>query len=197
MKKKKIAVIVGSLRKEAFSRKTARALMKMDPASFEMEEVKLGELLIYNQDLDDEGKPPAAWTTFRELMKKFDGFIFVTPEYNRSVPGLLKNALDVGSRPNGESIWDGKPGAIVSTSPGRLSGFGANHHLRQSMAFLNVPTMQQPEAYIGNVAVLFDEKGDLIDKNTQKFFQNFMDSFVSWVDKIIPDNKKAGVSILH
>jgi len=188
VKKKKIAVIVGSLRKEAFSRKTARALMKMETASFEMEEVKLGDLLIYNQDLDDEGKPPAAWTTFRKLMKKFDGFLFVTPEYNRSVPGLLKNALDVGSRPYGESIWDGKPGAIVSTSPGRLSGFGANHHLRQSMVFLNVPTMQQPEAYVGNAAILFDEKGDLIDENTQKILQIFMDSFVSWVNKIVPDN---------
>lgn len=188
MKKKKIAVIVGSLRKEAFSRKTAKALMKMATASFEMEEVKLGELLIYNQDLDDEGKPPASWTTFRKLMKKFDGFLFVTPEYNRSVPGLLKNALDVGSRPYGESIWDGKPGAIVSTSPGRLSGFGANHHLRQSMVFLNVPTMQQPEAYVGNAAILFDEKGDLIDENTQKILQIFMDSFVSWVNKIAPDN---------
>ena len=188
VKKKKIAVIVGSLRKEAFSRKTARALMKMDTASFEMEEVKLGELLIYNQDLDDEGKPPTAWTTFRKLMKKFDGFLFVTPEYNRSVPGVLKNALDVGSRPYGESIWDGKPGAIVSTSPGRLSGFGANHHLRQSMVFLNVPTMQQPEAYVGNAAILFDEKGDLIDENTQKILQIFMDSFVSWVNKIAPDN---------
>ena len=189
VKKKKIAVIVGSLRKEAFSRKTARALMKAASGTFEMEEVQLGELLIYNQDLDDEGIPPAAWTTFRELMKKFDGFLFVTPEYNRSVPGLLKNALDVGSRPHGKSIWDGKPGAIVSTSPGRLSGFGANHHLRQSMVFLNVPTMQQPEAYIGNAAVLFDEKGDLIDENTQKILQNFMDSFVFWVEKIAPDNK--------
>jgi len=155
--------------------------MKMAPAFFEMEEVALGELIIYNQDLDDEGHPPAPWTSFRETIKKFDGFLFVTPEYNRSVPALLKNALDVGSRPYGESIWDGKPGAIVSTSPGKISGFGANHHLRQSMVFLNVPIMQQPEAYVGNVGEIFDDKGDLIDENSQKFLQMFMDSFVSWV----------------
>src|SRR5665647_1808515 len=148
--------------------------MKMATASFEMEEVKLGELLIYNQDLDDEGKPPAAWTTFRKLMKKFDGFLFVTPEYNRSVPGALKNALDVGSRPYGQSVWDGKPGAIVSASPGAISGFGANHHLRQSLVFLNVPAMQQPEAYIGGVAALFDADGNLTNEDTRTFLGTFM-----------------------
>jgi len=115
-------------------------------------------------------------------MKKFDGVLFVTPEYNRSVPAVLKNALDVGSRPYGQSVWDGKPGAVVSVSPGGLSAFGANHHLRQSLVFLNVPTMQQPEAYIGNVAALFDDSGVLINENTREFLQKFMDAFVSWVE---------------
>jgi len=181
VKTKKIAVIVGSLRKEAFSKKTARTLITMAPTFFEMEVVELGDLLMYNQDLDDEGTPPEGWTTFRDTMKKFDGFLFITPEYNRSIPALLKNAIDVGSRPFGKSVWDGKPGAVVSTSPGRLCGFGANHHLRQCMVFVNVPMMQQPEAYLGNVATIFDENGVLIDENSQKFLQKFMDSFVSWV----------------
>src|SRR5665647_1588102 len=151
--------------------------MKMATASFEMEEVKLGELLIYNQDLDDEGKPPTAWTTFRKLMKKFDGFLFVTPEYNRSVPGVLKNALDVGSRPYGQSVWNGRPGAIVSASPGGIGAFGANHHLRQSLVFLNVPAMPQPEAYIGGADKLFDASGNLTDDSTRDFLKSFADSF--------------------
>lgn len=182
MKTKKIAVLAGSLRKESFSKKIARTLEELAPESFEMEEVELGELAIYNQDLDDEGTPPASWTVFRELMKKFDGVLFITPEYNRSVPAVLKNALDVGSRPYGQSVWDGKPGAVVSVSPGGLSAFGANHHLRQSLVFLNVPTMQQPEAYIGNASTLFDDNGVLINENTREFLQKFMDSFVSWVE---------------
>jgi chromate reductase len=156
MTTQKIAVLVGSLRKESFSRKTALALMAMAPESLKMEIVDIGALPIYNQDFDDEGKVPPEWTTFREKMKSFDGLLFVTPEYNRSVPGVLKNALDVGSRPYGKSIWSKKPGAIVSVSPGALGGFGANHHLRQSMVFLDVPLLQQPEMYVGNASKMFD-----------------------------------------
>ncbi|EGO64635.1 NADPH-dependent FMN reductase, partial [Acetonema longum] len=141
----KIAVIVGSLRKDSFSRKVAKALMSLAPAGLTLEEVDIGQLAMFNQDFDDEGITPAPWTTFRETMKQYTGVLFVTPEYNRSVPPVLKNALDVGSRPYGQSIWNGKPGAVVSVSPGGLSAFGANHHLRQSLVFLNVLTMQQPE----------------------------------------------------
>jgi chromate reductase, NAD(P)H dehydrogenase (quinone) len=182
MTTKKIGVIVGSLRKESFSRKLAKTLMALAPASFETEEVEIGELAMYNQDFDDEGNPPVEWTAFREGVRKFDAVLFVTPEYNRSVPAVLKNALDVGSRPYGKNIWDGMPGAVVSVSPGGLSAFGANHHLRQALVFLNVPTMQQPEAYIGNAANLFDASGALVNEGTREFLQKFMNAFATWVE---------------
>ena len=186
MTNKKIGILVGSLRKESFSRKIAKALMAMTPAGFEMEEVEIGDLAMYNQDLDDEGTPPESWTTFRKTVKQFDAILFVTPEYNRSVPPVLKNALDVGSRPYGENMWDGKPGAVVSVSPGGLSGFGANHHLRQSLVFLNVPTLQQPEAYIGNASTLFDSSGALVNEGTREFLHKFMEAFSSWIETNVP-----------
>lgn len=178
----KIGVFVGSLRKESFTGKIAAALSGLSPASFEMEQVLIGGLPIYNQDLDDAETPPVEWTAFREHVKKFDAVLFLTPEYNRSVPAVLKNALDVGSRPYGKSAWSGKPGAVVSVTPGALGAFGANHHLRQSLVFLNIPTMQQPEAYIGNASELFDTNGALINEGTRDFLQKFMDSYVSWVE---------------
>ncbi|WP_094605917.1 Quinone reductase [Sporomusa silvacetica DSM 10669] len=183
---KKIGILIGSLRNESFSKKIANALKTLAPASFEMEEVEIGDLSIYNQDFDDEGNPPSSWTEFRERVKKFDAILFITPEYNRSVPAVLKNALDVGSRPYGKNVWDGKPGAVVSVSPGGLSGFGANHHLRQSLVFLNVPTMQQPEAYIGNATTLFDVNGALINESSREFLQKFMDAFAAWVETNVP-----------
>ena len=134
----------------------------------------------YNQD-DDEGQPPPAWMKFRERVKATDAVLFVTPEYNRSVPAVLKNALDIGSRPHGQSVWDGKPGAVVSVSPGAIGGFGANHHLRQSLVFLNVPTLQQPEAYIGNVHTLLDTAGNLANADTQAFLVKFLQAFSGWV----------------
>lgn len=118
MTKEKIAVFVGSLRKESFNRKMAKALMALAPESLKLEIVEIGGLPLYDQGLDDERRPPSAWTVFREPVKSFDGFLFVTPEYNRSVPGVLKNAIDVGSRPYGQSVWGGKPGAVMSVSPG-------------------------------------------------------------------------------
>jgi chromate reductase, NAD(P)H dehydrogenase (quinone) len=179
MAQKKIAVFVGSLRKESFSRKMANALIKISPEFLKLEVVEIGGLPMYNQDFDD--KPPVAYTQFRESLKKFDGVLFVTPEYNRSVPAVLKNVIDVGSRPYGQSAWDGKPGAVMSVSPGALGGFGANHHLRQSLVFLNVPIMAQPEAYIGNAANLFDEKGNLANDSTREFITKFMQAFAVWV----------------
>jgi len=181
MAQKRIAVIVGSLRKESFNRKMAKALMKLSPDSLSPEIVEIGGLPLYNQDLDDN--PPAAWTEFRERLKKFDGVLFVTPEYNRSVPGVLKNAIDVGSRPYGKNAWAGKPGAVMSVSPGAIGGFGANHHLRQSLVFLDVPAMPQPEAYIGKAGDLFDERGDLTSEKTREFAGRFMKAFASWVEK--------------
>lgn len=180
---KRIAVFVGSLRKESFNRKMAKALMGLAPESLTLEIVEIGGLPFYSQDYDDGGNPPAAWTAFRELVKAFDGLLFVTPEYNRSVPGALKNALDVGSRPYGQSVWRGKPGAVMSVSPGALGGFGANHHLRQSLVFLDVPAMQQPEAYIGGAAQLFDANGNIVHEATREFLGTFMYAFASWVTR--------------
>lgn len=178
--KKKIAVFVGSLRKESFNRKIAKILMQLAPASVQMEIIEIGQLPIYNQDLDDA--PPEAWVQFRQKVSEFDGVLFVTPEYNRSMPAVLKNALDVGSRPYGKSVWNGKPGAVISVSPGAVGGFGANHHLRQSLVFLNVPCMQQPEAYLGGVAKLLDDAGNITNDDTKKFLSQFIEAFARWVE---------------
>ena len=180
MSSKDVAVIVGSLRKEAYSRKIAHALIELAPATLKLEIVEIGALPLYNQDLDAE--PPKEWVQFRNRMRPTQAVLFVTPEYNRSIPGALKNALDVGSRPYGHSVWNGKPGAIVSCSPGAIGGFGANQHLRQPMVFLNVPLMQQPEAYIGGVNKLFDAEGKLVPA-TQEFLGKYMQAFAAWVEK--------------
>jgi chromate reductase len=180
---KKIAVFVGSLRKESFNRKMAKVLTTLAPESLTLEIIEIGGLPLYDQDYDDEGKPPSAWAEFRKRVKSFDGILFVTPEYNRSVPGVLKNALDVGSRPYGQSVWGGMPGAVISVSPGVIGGFGANHHLRQSLVFLDVPAMQQPEAYIGGAAQLFDANGNITNETTREFLIKFMNSFAAWVAK--------------
>jgi len=181
MSAKKIALIVGSLRKESFNRKIANALIKLAPPSLVLEIVEIKDLAVYNEDFDSN--PPAPWVDFRNKIKSFDGVIFVTPEYNRSYPASVKNALDVGSRPYGQSVWSGKPGAVISVSQGAIGGFGANHHLRQPLVFLNIPVMQQPEAYIGNVAGLFDDKGNLINDSTEKFLKSFLASYDKWVLK--------------
>jgi chromate reductase, NAD(P)H dehydrogenase (quinone) len=176
-----VAVLVGSLRKASLNRKTALALAELTPLELKLEIVEIGNLPLYDQDLDDEGTPPAAWTLFREKVMPFDAVLFVTPEYNRSVPAVLKNALDVGSRPYGRSVWSGKPGAVVSVTPGGLGAFGANHHLRQSLVFLNVPAMAQPEAYIGGAAGLFDAAGKLANDKTREFLTTFMAAFAKWI----------------
>ena len=178
---KDIVVLVGSLRKDSFNRKMAKALIEVAPASLQPEIVEIGQLPLYNQDLDSD--PPAAWRQFRARIKKADGVIFVTPEYNRSVPAVLKNAIDVGSRPYGQSVWDKKPAAVVSVAPGAIGGFGANHHLRQSLVFLNMPAMQQPEAYIGGAANLFDAAGKLTNESTRAFITKVMEAFAQWVEK--------------
>lgn len=179
MKTFKIVVLVGSLRKESLNRKMALSLISLATESLKLEILEIGGLPLYNEDLDMT--PPAEWVDFRNRLGAFDGVLFVTPEYNRSVPGVLKNALDVASRPYGKSCWNGKPGAVVSVSPGAIGGFGANHHLRQMLTFLNVPTMQQPEAYIGNALNLFDDKGNLVNESALGFLQGFMEAFAKWV----------------
>lgn len=179
MTKLKIAVFVGSLRKESFNLKTAKAFMALAPESLSLQIIDISSLPMFNEDL--EATPPNEWVTLREQISAADGLLFLTPEYNRSVPGVLKNAIDIGSRPYGKNSWNGKPGAVVSVSIGNISGFGANHHLRQSLVFVNVPTMAQPEAYIANASGLFDESGNVTNESTKEFLRTFMKAFEKWV----------------
>ncbi|NLC50478.1 MAG: NAD(P)H-dependent oxidoreductase [Bacteroidales bacterium] len=179
MKKYKIAVIVGSLRKESYNLKTAKELIALAPESLSLEMLNIADLPMFNEDL--EGTPPQEWVTFREQIAAADGVLFLTPEYNRSVPAVLKNAIDVGSRPYGKNSWNGKPAAIVSVSIGGISGFGANHHLRQSLVFVNMHTMAQPEAYIGGAGSLFNDEGKLINDSTKEFLTIFMEAFEKWI----------------
>lgn len=181
MRTYKIGVIVGSLRKESFNLKTAKALIEIAPQTLSLELVSIGELPLYNQDFDAE--PPQQYEAFRDKIRSFDGFLFVTPEYNRSVPAVLKNAIDVGSRPYGKNAWDTKPAAVISVSISALGGFGANHHLRQSLVFVNVPVMAQPEAYIGNAQGLFDEDGRLANESTKEFLKNILSAFEKWMER--------------
>lgn len=178
-KTRDVAVIVGSLRKDSINREVANAFVELAPATLKLSIIEIGHLPIYNQDGDEN--PPTAWTEFRERIRAADAVLFVTPEHNRSVPAALKNAIDVGSRPYGKSAWSGKPGAVVSASPGGIGGFGANHHLRQSLVFLNVPAMAQPEAYIGGADKLFDANGKLANDGTHKFLQDFVQAFGAWI----------------
>ena len=178
-KMRNIAVIVGSLRKDSINRKVANVLTELAPVGLKLDIVEIGQLPIYNQDADED--PPSEWTAFRDRIKATDGVLFVTPEYNRSVPAVLKNALDIGSRPYGKSAWSGKPTAVVSASPGVIGGFGANHHLRQSLVFLNAPAMAQPEAYRGGADKLFDADGKLTNDSTRKFLQDFMQAYAAWI----------------
>src|SRR5450631_1440082 len=178
-----VCVLVGSLRKASLNRMLANALISLAPSSMKLNIVEIGQLPLYNEDLETAA-PPAAWTAFRQRVKAADAMLFVTPEYNRSVPAALKNAIDVGSRPYGKSVWDAKPGAVVSVSPGAIGGFGANHHLRQSLVFLNVPTMQQPEAYVGGAGQLFDAAGNIASGGTRTFLAGFMTAFAAWIEAI-------------
>ncbi len=178
----KVGVIVGSLRKNSFSKQVADNAVKLFPEGYETEFVEIGHLPFFNQDFEGDLGTPAEYTEFRNKVKELDAVLFVTPEYNRSIPAVLKNALDVASRPYGENVWSGKPAAIISQSPGGIAGFGANHHLRQVLTFLNMPVVQQPEAYIGSVHELLDENGNLNEGTTQ-FLQSFVDAFVELIKK--------------
>lgn len=179
MKKYKVGVIVGSLRKESYSKKIAKALVENAPESMSFEFIEIGNLNLYNEEYD--ANSPESYVDFRNKVKGVDAVLFVTPEYNRSVPGVLKNSLDVASRPWGQSVWNGKPAGIVSVTIGTIGAFGANHHLRQVLAFLNMPTMAQPEAYIGNAMSLFDENGKLINESTKDHLKSFMTAYENWI----------------
>lgn len=175
-------MLVGSLRAGSWSRTLARALLTLAPAPLAPEIVEIGDLPLYNADLEES--VPDAWRRFRDRIRRAEAVLFVTPEYNRTIPGALKNAIDVGSRPRGQNVWGGKPGAVISCSPGSLAGFGANHHLRQAMVFLDVPMLMQPEAYIGGVDKLFDADGRLANEGTRAFLEKFMAAYAVWVARI-------------
>jgi len=180
MQSRTVSVVVGSLRKDSVTRKVARAIEALAPSHLKFEEISIGDLSLYDQDIDEE--PPAAYTAFLDKIRAADAVLFATPEYNRSVPGGLKNAIDVGSRPYGQSAWNGKPAAIVSVSPGAIGGFGANHHLRQSLVFLNMPILQH-EAYVGNAFSLFGETGELTNETTAEFLRALGQTFADWIEK--------------
>ena len=176
-----IVVIVGSLRKESFTLKIANALPKLAPDTLKLDVVTLHSISFFNQDL--EGAPPADWLTFREKLQKSNGVLFVTPEYNRSIPGVLKNAIDVGSRPYGKSSFNGKPTGIVSNSPGPLGGVSAAKHLQNILPGICGPILQQPEIYLGGVGDAFDDKGELIKEPLQKVLKQYVDAFAAHVQK--------------
>jgi len=175
-----VAVLVGSLRKDSFNRKIATLVAELASTSLALKIVEIGPLSLYNQD--EDSAPPESWTTFRSQVSAADAVLFVTPEYNRSVPGVLKNAIDIGSRPYGKSVWDGKPGAVISVTPGALGAFGANHHLRQTLVAVNVPAMTQPEVYIAGAGSLFDEKGALTNERTRELLKKFVQAFGLWIE---------------
>jgi chromate reductase len=175
-----VAVFVGSLRKQSFHRMLAKELISLAPSDLAPEIVEIGQVSFFNQDLEDN--PPADWVNLRARVTKADAVLFVTPEYNRSVPAVLKNAVDVGSRPYGKGVWSGKPAAVISGG-GAIGGFGANHHLRQSLVFCNMLTMPQPEAYISGINALFDEAGKIKNDSTRDFLKAFMIAFSAWIEK--------------
>jgi chromate reductase, NAD(P)H dehydrogenase (quinone) len=184
MTRHRIAIVVGSLRKDSLNRKVARSICAFASDKLDCEIVEIGNLPLYNQDYDADA--PEEYRRFRERIAAADGILFCTPEYNRGVPGVLKNAVDVGSRPYGQSVWDKKPAAIVSASPGSIGGFGANHQLRQACVFLNMPVMQQPEAYLGHVSDdSFDEDGCLKEGPLKDVVTKLAHAFHDWVETIL------------
>lgn len=178
-----VAVVVGSLRKESVSRKAALALAKLAPAHLNLKIIEIGDLPHYDEDAEAAGAPES-WVRFRTEVSGSDAVLIVTPEYNRSIPGALKNAVDVGSRPYGSSAWAGKPAAVMSLSPGAIGGFGANNHLRQSLMCLDMPLLPSPEAYVGGAFQLFGEDGELASEDTRGFFKTFINAFSDWIARV-------------
>jgi chromate reductase len=181
----KIAIIVGSLREGSINRKVARSICGLRDDNLDCSMIEIGDLPLYNQDYDALPEQPAPYVRFREQIGSADGVLFCSPEYNRGIPGVLKNAIDIGSRPYGKSVWDKKPAASVTASPGSIGGFGSNHQIRQSCVFLNMPVMQQPEAYLGHVSDdSFDGDGCLKDGPLKELVTKLAHAFHDWVDMI-------------
>ena len=181
-----VAVLVGSLRRESFNRKAAKAVAALAPAHLRFEFLEIGDLPPYNEDAEGE-QAPELWTAFRNEVRGADAVLFATPEYNRSVPGVLKNAIDVASRPYGQGALLDKPAAVMSVSIGQIGGFGANHHLRQMLAYLNMPTLGQPEIYLGPASQLFGEGGEILKDSTRELLKKFVDAFAEWIERVAPE----------
>jgi chromate reductase len=179
MSRYQIAVVVGSLRRESFNRKLASAVMKMGPSDFSFQPVRIDDLPLYNQD--DDGTPADSVKRLKSAVTAAQGLLFVTPEYNRSIPGVLKNAIDHGSRPYGQNAWAGKPGGVLGASIGAPGTCMAQQHLRNILAYLNVPTLGQPEAFIHVREGFFDATGNIVNADSRKFLQNWMDRYAAWV----------------
>ena len=177
MSAKNVAVIVGSLRKESFNRKVANALIELAPQDLSAEIVQIGQLPLYNQDDDDNGRPPAEWTAFRQRMASFGAVLFVTPEYNRSIPGGLKNAIDWASRPHGTNAFARKPSAVIGTSPGKIGTAVAQQHLRSILGYCNSPQMNSMEAYIQFTPGLITDDGEVTNESTRKFLSKYLAEF--------------------
>lgn len=177
-----VALIVGSLRQGAYTRVVAQALIELAPPALRFNEVGIGELPFYNQDLETN-TPPTQWRTFREQLRQSDAVLFVTPEYNRGMPGVLKNAIDVGSRPPKESVWRGKPALVISQTPGKLGGMAANQQLRLALSVLGSPAMPAPEVYLAEVGKLFGPDGKLTAEDTRKFLSSSLENFATWIER--------------
>jgi chromate reductase, NAD(P)H dehydrogenase (quinone) len=179
---KKVGIIVGSLRKGAYSRLMAQAVTQIAPSSLEFSDIGIGDLPLYNQDLETD-TPPPAWTTFRSQVEQTDAVLFVTPEYNRGMPGALKNAIDVGTRPWGKSVWKGRPTAVISITPGPLGAMAAHQQLRHTLSVIDSPTLPGPEVYVPGAASLFDESGKLKNDDTRKILTTLLQSFERWIGR--------------
>ena len=180
----KIALVVGSLRRDSFNRQLGHAVAKLAPPGFSFHEVRVDDLPLYNQD--DDAAPAEAVKRLKKEISAADGLVFVTPEYNRSIPGVLKNAIDHASRPYGQSVWAGKPAGILGASVGAPGTSMAQQHLRNILAYLDVPTMGQPEVFLQVNEELFDAAGNIANAGTKAFLQSWMDRYVAWVNKITP-----------
>jgi len=192
----KIAIIVGSLRKDSLNRKVAQSICALRNDNLDCSMIEIGDLPLYNQDSD--ANPPEQYVRFRKEVTAADGVLFVSPEYNRGIPGVLKNAIDVGSRPYGQSAFDKKPAAIVTASPGSIGGFGANHQIRQACVFLNMPVMQQPEAYLGHVTDdSFDQDGCLKEGPLKELVSGLAHAFAGWVEAIIRSRQLLAEDAAH
>jgi chromate reductase len=192
----RIAIIVGSLREGSINRKVARSICALRNDNLNCSMIEIGDLPLYNQDLDTN--PPQQWLRFRDEIARADGVLFCSPEYNRGIPGVLKNAIDVGSRPYGQSVFDKKPAAIVTASPGSIGGFGANHQIRQACVFLNMPVMQQPEAYLGHVSDdSFDEAGCLKEGPLKGLITVLAHAFHDWVHLILESRRLLAEDAAH